>query len=475
MKELKNITPMEQDFGRWFTDVVIQGNLIDYGLVKGMMIFKPISYGIWENIQKNLDPILKKEGANNVYLPLLIPKSLIDKEKEHVEGFAPELATVTHVGNKKLEEDLYIRPTSEVLFCTTFSKDVDSYNDLPLIYNQWVNVLRWEKTTNPFLRNSEFLWQEGHSVHSSEKEAMDLTTKMINNYAKFCEEFLAMPVIIGQKTEKEKFAGADITYTIEAMMKDGKALQSGTSHYLGQNFSKSYDIKFKDSSNKHDFAYQTSWGVSTRLIGAIIMAHGDNRGIVIPPKVAHIQIDLIPLFADKNKDVADFASNLFNKLSTKWRVRMDKSKKSPGYKASESEIQGTPIRIEVGPRDLEAKKVVLVRRDTLEKIDVSFDSIESSIESLFDQIHQNLFNQAQNRLNDNIAKSSSYEEMKQLLDKRKFVLVPFDGSKEDEDKIKEETLATARCIPFNMQDNVEEKCIITNKLTKRKVIFARAY
>lgn len=475
MKELKNITPMDQDFGRWFTDVVTQGNLIDYGMVKGMMIFKPIAYGIWENIQKQLDPILKSEGANNVYLPLLIPKSLIDKEKEHVEGFAPELATVTHVGSKKLEEELYIRPTSEVLFCTTFAKDVDSYNDLPLIYNQWVNVLRWEKTTNPFLRNSEFLWQEGHSVHASKDEAMQLTTNMINNYAKFCADVLAIPVLIGQKTEKEKFAGADITYTIEAMMKDGKALQSGTSHYLGQNFSKSYDIKFKDSTNKHDFAYQTSWGVSTRLIGAIIMAHGDNRGIVIPPKVAHIQIDLIPLFADKNKDVADFSAKLFADLSKKWRVRMDKSKKSPGYKASESEIQGTPIRIEVGPRDLEAKKVVLVRRDTLEKIDVPFEKIEETVDQLFTQIHNNLYAQAKQRLDENIVKSTTYEQMKVELDKRKFVLVPFDGSKEDEDKIKEETLATARCIPFNMQDNIEEKCIITNKPTKRKVIFARAY
>ena len=474
MKLLDKITPLEENFAKWYQDVVTKGELIAYGNAKGSMIFKPNSFGIWENIQKQMDIEIKKAGASNVYLPLLIPLSHIEKEKDHIEGFAPELATVTKVGNKDLAEPLVIRPTSEVLFCELFQKTVHSYNDLPIIYNQWANVVRWEKTTNPFLRNREFLWQEGHTVHETAKEAEDLAKKMINIYAQFAKEFLAIPVIMGEKTPREKFAGAHTTYTIEAMMKDGKALQAGTSHYLAQNFSKPFNIQFKNRENKKEFAFGTSWGVSTRLIGGLIMTHGDNRGVIVPPKVALHQIDILELFGQKNPNVRKEALKIYEELKKYFRVRLDDSDKGPGRKAGQSEIEGTPLRIEVGPRDLEKNMVTLVRRDNLEKIQVEISKIKEKSEDILNRIQKDLYENAKNRLNNNTVEAKTYTEMIKLIKEGKFVIVPFDGKEEDEKKIKEETLATARCIPFNGKKE-SQKCIITNKMTNRFVIFARAY
>ncbi len=478
MKKLDNITPQEDDFSRWYTDVVKQGQLMEYGPVKGTMIFKPNSYGIWENIQMEFNKVIKAKGVKNVYLPVLIPLSYIEKEKDHVEGFAPELATITKVGDKELNEHSVIRPTSEVLFGELFAKEVNSYNDLPIMYNQWANVLRWEKTTNPFLRTSEFLWQEGHTTHATAIEARKLSRTMIKEYAKFLEKFLAIPTIVGKKTPKEKFAGAVTTYTIEAMMKDGKALQSGTSHYLGQNFAKAFNISFQNKDNKQELAYQTSWGISTRLIGAIIMTHGDDRGIIIPPRVAPIQIDIIEVFGNKHEHVHTEAMKLFKILSRKWRVNLDDSSKGPGFKAGQSEIQGTPLRIEVGPRDLENRLVTLVRRDTLEKIQVSIEEVKGKIKSILNDIHNNLLSSAKNRLEKHTVYTESYEKFKTLFkdDKNlKFVIAPFAGGVKEEEMIKKETHASTRCLPFKFEKPGLRKCIITGQQTKRFVIFAKAY
>ena len=475
MKQLERITPQEKHFDKWYVDVVKQGNLIAYGPVKGTIFFKPNSFGLWENIQKEFNKVIKKEGVQNVYAPLLMPESYILKEKEHVKGFAPELATVTRVGKKQLDEPIIIRPTSEILFAELFKNEINSYKDLPLKLNQWANVLRWEKTTNPFLRNSEFLWQEGHTAHADSSEARKLTRKMIKAYAKFLKNYLAIPTIVGKKTAHEKFAGAVTTYTIEAMMKNGKALQSGTSHYLGQNFAKAFDIQFSSKDNKKEFIYQTSWGISTRLIGAIIMTHGDNRGIIMPPKVAPTQIDIIEIFGNKNPEVQSTSKELEKQLSRKWSVRVDTSDKGPGFKAAQSEIQGTPIRIEVGPRDLANALVTIIRRDTLEKEQVKIKEVKTRVKILLDEIHNNLLTKATKRLNDNIAHAETYEEMVKLVDEGKFVVVPFAGHGREEKEIKEKTGITTRCIPFDQKLSTEKKCIITNVMTKRLVIFAKAY
>lgn len=476
MKLIKKITPIEENFSKWFIDVVTNGNLIEYGPVKGTIIFKPNAYGIWENIQFEFNKILKSLETKNVYLPMLIPYSLIKKEKDHLNGFAPELATITKVGEKKLNEDVYIRPTSEVLFAQLFKADINSYNDLPLIYNQWSNVLRWEKTTNPFLRTSEFLWQEGHTCHSNEEEALQKTKQMINVYKEFVEKYLSLPVVVGIKTEREKFAGAVSTYTIEAMMKDGKALQSATSHYLGQNFSKMFDVSFKNKENKFENVYQTSWGLSTRLIGALIMAHGDNRGIIMPPKIAPIQIDIIEIMADKNDQVS-IQSNLINNMLIElgYRTRVDKSNKSAGFKASQSEIEGVPIRIEIGPRDLINNQVVTVRRDTIEKQLVNINEIKQVVQKLLSEIQINLFTQASNRLKNNIVFAQNYDDFKKFILKQKFVIIPILDNQEFEDKIKEETTATARCLPTELELPKEGKCIFTNQKTSRFVLFAKSY
>lgn len=478
MRLIKKITPIEENFAQWFVDVITNGNLIEYGSLKGTMIFKPNSYGIWENIQKSFDLIIKQEGALNVYLPLLIPKSLISKEKEHVKGFAPELATITKVGEKKLNEDIYIRPTSEVLFAQLFKSEINSYNDLPKIYNQWANVVRWEKTTNPFLRTSEFLWQEGHTSHSTSKEAIEFAQKMIYIYKNFYKEYLALDVVVGQKTESEKFAGAEMTLTIEAMMKDGKSLQSATSHYFGQNFSKMFDVTFKDKENKLVPVYQTSWGMSTRSIGAIIMGHGDNRGIIIPPKIAPFQVDLIEIMSHKDKNVEKI-SNKINQLLIQYgiRTRIDKSDKSVGFKASQSEIEGVPIRIEIGPRDLKENKVIIIRRDTIEKELVLIENVLDRTKALLNEIHNNLYLQSQKRLKENIVYCNNYEKFKNHIKNQKFVLVPIQkDSLKLEEKIKNETTATARCIPFELEIPVkEDKCIITNETTNHFVLFAKSY
>ena len=475
MKSIKQITPIEKNFSKWYIDVVTNGNLIEYGPVKGTIIFKPNSYGIWENIQINFNKIIKKQGVKNVYLPMLIPAHLIAKEKNHVNGFAPELATITKVGNKNLSEELYIRPTSEVLFAEFFKSEINSYNDLPLAYNQWSNVLRWEKTTNPFLRNSEFLWQEGHTCHVEKQEAEDMTMKMLEIYKLFLKDYLAIPVITGMKTELEKFSGAESTFTIEAMMKDGKALQSGTSHFLGQNFSEIFDISYKSNENKSEFVYQTSWGISTRLIGAIIMTHGDNRGIIIPPKIAPIQIDIIEIMADKEAKVGIVSSKISEELSNFYSVRVDKSKKSGGFKASQSEIEGVPVRIEIGPREAINDEVIIVRRDTLEKTNVNLLKIKDFVDELMVSIQQNLLLNAEKRLQENIVVVKSYDELKECIKKNQFALVPLIDNDEFELKIKEETTATARCIPLEMEVPSEGICIFTGNNTKRFVIYAKSY
>ncbi|VEU61082.1 Proline--tRNA ligase [Mycoplasmopsis bovigenitalium] len=476
MKELDKITPLEKDFSKWYTDVVKQGNLIAYGPLKGTLVFKPNAYGIWEMIQKELNEYFKEYGVQNVYLPLLIPERLFNKEKEHIEGFNPELATITKVGDADLDEKVFIRPTSEVLFADLFKNSIESYKDLPIIYNQWANVVRWEKTTNPFLRSREFLWQEGHTCHNNAMEARQYTRSMISLYAKFMKNFLAIPVIIGKKTPKEKFAGACTTYTVEAMMKDGRALQSGTSHYLAQNFSKTFDISFKNENNDREFVYQTSWGVSTRLLGAIIMTHGDNRGIIIPPRVAPVQIDILELFGNKNEKVKKVAKDLKKQLSRTFRVRLDDTDKNPGFKASNSEIQGTPLRIEVGPRDLENNQVTIVRRDTLEKIVLPVDKVKQTVKQLLVDIHNNLYTQAKYRLNENTVVVLNYDEFKNQIKQQKFVLAPFCCHDEQEELIKEQTGATTRCIPKTViKPTKNAPCITCNRVTKRFVVFARAY
>lgn len=475
MKAIKQITPIEENFSKWYIDVVKNGNLIEYGPIKGTIIFKPNSYGIWENIQIHFNKIIKKQGIKNVYLPMLIPSHLIAKEQNHVKGFAPELVTITKIGNKNLAEELYIRPTSEVLFAEFFKSEIKSYNDLPLAYNQWANVLRWEKTTNPFLRNTEFLWQEGHTCHISEQEAKDMTMRMLETYKQFLRDYLAIPVITGIKTELEKFSGAISTFTIEAMMKDGKALQSGTSHFFGQNFSKIFDISYKSNQNTQEFVYQTSWGISTRLIGAIIMTHGDNRGIIIPPKIAPIQIDIIEIMADKEPLVEVLAEKISSELEDIYSIRVDKSKKSGGFKAAQSEIEGVPLRIEIGPREATNNEVVIVRRDTLEKRIVDVTKISSIVEEMLESIQNNLLKNAEKRLKENIIVVKSYEEFKESIKQNKFVLTPIVDNDDYELRIKEETTATARCIPLEIKVPTEGMCIFSNNKTNRFVIYAKSY
>lgn len=474
MRLLNNITPMEENFAKWYQDVVVKGNLIAYSDVKGLMIFKPIAYGIWENIQKELNNLFAAEQIRNVYLPSLIPLAAIEKEQKHIAGFAPELATVTKVGTKKLEQELVLRPTSEVLFGPLFASEINSYNDLPLIYNQWASVIRWEKTTNPFLRNREFLWQEGHTAHANDKEAQTWALKMIKLYQNFVQKYLAMPTISGQKTEREKFSGAVNTYTIEAMMKDGKALQAGTSHFLGTNFAKPFNIMFKNKNNEREYVKQTSWGVSTRLIGGLIMTHGDNRGIIIPPRIAPYQIDILDLMGHKEPGVRQKAKQIGQKLAQEFRIRYDFSNKSLGQKAAQSEIEGTPLRIEIGKRDLATDQVLLVRRDTLTKTLVKVADLTAQVKIALTEIQANLLQKATEHLETNIVEVKTYEEFKKEIKKGKFVLVPFTGSEKDEAKIQTETLATARCILLNHQ-KPSSPCVITNESTNNYVIFARAY
>ncbi|MGZ9413149.1 proline--tRNA ligase [Mycoplasma sp. 480] len=476
MKKLDKITPWKENFAQWYVDVIKNGELIEYGPVKGTIIFKPNSYAIWENIQTEMNKLFKEKGIQNVYLPMLIPDFFINTEKEHVAGFAPELVTVTHIGDKKLHNNLYIRPTSEVLFADLFKKNIESYKDMPLIYNQWTSVMRWEKTTNPFLRTSEFLWQEGHTVHSDAMEARKFTRDMIKLYERFLKKYLAIPTVVGKKTPREKFAGACSTYTIEAMMKDGKALQSGTSHYLAQNFSRAFKIIFTNKDNKDEFAYQTSWGLSTRLLGALIMTHGDDSGIVIPPRIAPIQVDILELFANKNPQVSKTVNQLEKWLAKKLKVRVDRSDNQPGYKAANSEIQGVPIRVEVGPKDVEEGVVTVVRRDTLQKEKVKISILRDYLEDKLIEIQDSMYQRAKKRLEDNTVVVNNYEDFKKEIAKNKFVITAFNGDEKEEEMIQKETGATSRCIPFKYLKPVDEGlCMFSQKPSKRYVLFAKAY
>lgn len=438
MAKLERIALRSENFPQWYTDVVKQSNLLEYGPVAGTMILKPGSYSIWETIQEALNNEFKKIGIQNVSFPLLMPLSFLEKEKDHIEGFAPEVAMVTRMGDRELEEPLVIRPTSEVLFCNQFAKQINSHNDLPIKYNQWCNVFRSEKTTRPFLRSSEFLWQEGHTVHAHSREASALSKKMIKVYAKFCRDYLAMPTIIGEKTVGERFAGAKSTYTIEALMQDGRALQSGTSHYFADKFSKTFGIKFQNADQKLEHAYQTSWGVSTRLIGALIMTHSDDRGLVLPPKMASHKVAIMSVMGKKNPHINDKAKEI-SKLLKKHNPLLDVSNKGPGFKASQLEISGYPIRIEVGPRDLENNQVVVVRRDTLEKELVNLDELKAKIDFELKQMQSDLLKKAQERLDGAIVKANTFEDMEKSIRSGKIVLMPWSGSKKDEDRLKEET------------------------------------
>jgi prolyl-tRNA synthetase len=471
---VKDVTAMDEDFAQWYTDVVTKADLIDYSSVRGSMIIRPYGYALWENIKNELDRRIKETGHENVYMPLFIPESLLQKEKDHVEGFAPEVAWVTHGGSEELTERLVVRPTSEVLFCEHYKNIIHSYRDLPKLYNQWANVVRWEKTTRPFLRTLEFLWQEGHTAHATDEDAMEETIKMLNVYASICEEILAIPVVKGQKTEKEKFAGAKATFTIESLMHDGKALQSGTSHHFGTGFAEAFGIQYTDQEGKLQYVHQTSWGFTTRIIGALIMVHGDDRGLVIPPKAAPTQVMIVPI-AQHKEGVLDFAYNLKNTLAKVARVDIDASDKKPGWKFNEYEMKGIPVRLEIGPKDIENKQVVLVRRDTLEKIVVSIAELEVKLPDLLDEIQANLYNKALKHREERTSVALTLSELKEILEtKPGFIKAMWCGELACEEKIKEETTATSRCIPFE-QEQLSDKCVCCGKDAKHMVYWAKAY
>lgn len=473
-KLVEEITSMDEDFAQWYTDIVKKAELVDYSSVKGCMIIRPYGYAIWENIQKDLDRRFKETGHENVYMPMFIPESLLQKEKDHVEGFAPEVAWVTHGGTEKLTERMCVRPTSETLFCEHYEKIVQSYKDLPKLYNQWCSVVRWEKTTRPFLRTTEFLWQEGHTAHATAEDAQAETIKMLNVYADFCEEMLAIPVIKGQKTDKEKFAGAEATYTIESLMHDGKALQSGTSHNFGDNFARAFGIQYTDKTGKLEYVHQTSWGMTTRLIGAIIMVHGDDSGLVLPPRIAPLQVIIVPVAAHK-EGVAEKAEEIRQSVAEIARVKVDNSDKMPGWKFSEYEMKGVPVRIEVGPKDIEKGQVVMVRRDTGEKIFVPMDEIQSKIKELLEDIQANLFNKAKSRRDNSTSTATTLDEFVDTVNNKPgFVKAMWCGDRACEDKIKELTSATSRCMPFE-QETISDKCVCCGKPAKKLVYWGKAY
>lgn len=469
---VEQIADIEKDFPQWYTDVVLKTKLVDYGPVKGTMVIRPYGYAIWENIQKELDKRFKATGHENAYFPLLIPMSFFTKEAEHVEGFAPEVAVVTHAGGEELAEPLAIRPTSETIIGNMYSKWLQSYRDLPILINQWANVMRWEKTTRPFLRTSEFLWQEGHTVHATEEEAIEETMKMLGVYKEFAENCLAIPVITGKKTEKEKFAGAVATYGMEAMMKDGKSLQAGTSHYLGQKFATAFDIKFLDKDGVQKTAFTTSWGVSTRLIGALIMAHGDQRGLVIPPVVAPTQVVIVPIAA-KKPGVMEACQDLKAKLENAGvRVVLDDSDNSPGWKFNEWEMRGVPVRMEVGPRDLEAGNVMLFRRDKCEKDFYAIDGVVEGVKTLLDTIQKDMLESARVRRDERIVDADDISGILAGVEGGNFVRAGWCGCRECEDKIKAETGATSRVYA---EQDTHETCAVCGKKAKHTIVFARAY
>jgi len=471
---VKEIADMTADFPQWYTDVVLKTQLVDYGPVKGTMVIRPYGYEIWEHIQEELDRRFKATGHKNAYFPMLIPYSYLVKEADHVEGFAPEVALVTHIGDTPLDEKLVVRPTSETIICSMFAKWVQSYRDFPVLVNQWANVVRWEKTTRPFLRTSEFLWQEGHTLHRTEEEAREETMRMLEVYREFMQNVLAIDVLTGVKTEKEKFAGAVATYSMEAMMLDGKSLQAGTSHYLGQNFANAFEIKYLDSDGALKNPYQTSWGVSTRLIGALIMAHGDQRGLKLPPRVAPVQVVIVPIAYHK-EGVLEKASEVAAALKNAGvRVELDDRDQSPGWKFNEWEMKGVPVRIEIGPRDIENGQAVAVRRDTHEKSILSLGRLCEEIPALLDEIHENMFKQSHEFLHSRIDVCTDMNEMKDALDKGHFVKTMWCGCRECEDKIKAELSATSRVLPFD-QTPVGDKCVCCGKPASKVLYFAKSY
>lgn len=472
-KLVEAITSMSEDFAQWYTDVVKKAELIDYSSVRGCMILRPGGYAIWENIQKELDRRFKETGVENVYMPLFIPESLLQKEKDHVEGFAPEVAWVTHGGMEPLAERLCVRPTSETLFCDFYANIIQSYRDLPKLYNQWCSVVRWEKTTRPFLRSMEFLWQEGHTAHATAEEAQERTIQMLNVYADFCEEVLAIPMIKGKKTDKEKFAGANATYTIEALMHDGKALQSGTSHNFGDGFAEAFGIQYTNKENKLEYVHQTSWGMSTRIIGAIIMVHGDDSGLVLPPRIAPTQVMVVPI-AQHKEGVLPKAMELKARLS-EFRVKIDDSDKSPGWKFSEAEMRGIPIRIEIGPKDIEANQGIVVRRDTREKQVISLDNLETEVAAILDKMQNDMLARARLHRDEHTYMAANYGEFKETIaNKPGFVKAMWCGDEACELKIKEDTGATSRCMPFE-QEEIADTCVCCGKPAKTMVYWGKAY
>ena len=473
-KLVEAITPINEDFTQWYTDVCLKAELVDYSTVKGCMILRPYGYAIWENITHILDGMFKATGHENVAMPLFIPESLLQREKDHVEGFAPEVAWVTYGGSEPLEERMCVRPTSETLFCDHFAHVLHSWRDLPMKYNQWCSVVRWEKTTRPFLRSREFWWQEGHTIHETAQEAIEETEQQLNTYADFCENHLMIPVVKGKKTDKEKFAGAEATYTIEAMMHDGKALQSGTSHYFGDGFSKAFGVQFAGRDNTLQYPHQTSWGVSTRLVGAIIMTHGDDEGLILPPAIAPFQVVIVPIAAHK-PGVNEKAAELADRVSKFARVKLDNSDNSPGWKFSQWEMKGVPLRLEIGPKDMEKNQCVLVRRDTREKYFVSLDDLETEIPRLLNELAQNIYQRALTNRENRTWSATTMEEVKELAAANNgYIKTMWCGSLECEEKMKDEVGLSSRCMPFE-QERVGDVCPCCGKPADLMVYWGKAY
>ena len=474
-KMVEAITSRDEDFAQWYTDIVKKADLIDYSSVKGCMIIRPYGYAIWENIQKILDTRFKEKGHENVYMPMFIPESLLNKEKDHVEGFAPEVAWVTMGGSERLTERLCVRPTSETLFCEHYKNIIRSYRDLPKLYNQWCSVVRWEKTTRPFLRSREFLWQEGHTMHATAEDAEAETIRMLNVYGDFFEKDLGMPVLRGQKTDKEKFAGAKATYTVEALMHDGKALQGGTSHNFGDGFCRAFDIQYLDKDNTLKYCHQTSWGVSTRIIGGIIMTHGDDRGLVLPPAVAPVQVIIVPVQQHK-EGVLEAAEALRARLASVCRVKVDDSDNSPGWKFAEHEMRGVPVRIEIGPRDIASNSCVLVRRDNLEKQFLSLDGIEETVKEQLALVTTSLYERALANRTARTYTATTYEELLSIAaEKSGYIRAMWCGELECELKLKEEADVSSRCIPFGDTERVSETCVCCGRPAKKLVYWGKAY
>ncbi len=472
-KLVAEITSMDEDFTQWYTDVCTKAELIGYSHIKGFTIFKPAGYALWEAIQSHLDKRFKDTGVQNVYMPMLIPESLLAKEGELVNGFAPEVAWVTHGGTEPLTERLCVRPTSETVFSDFYKDDVQSYRDLPRLYNQWCSVVRWEKETRPFLRSREFLWQEGHTIHATKEEAEERTQQMLNVYADFLAEDMAIPTIKGQKTDKEKFAGAESTYTIEALMHDGRALQSGTSHFFGQKFAEAYDITFTDKDNKLKYVWQTSWGMTTRVIGAMIMVHGDNRGLVVPPRISPVQVCIIPI-QQRKAGVMEKAYELKEVLSN-FRVKVDDSDKSPGFKFAEQEMRGIPVRVEVGPRDIENGVCMVVRRDNGEKMEVKLEELAETIEKLLPQIQQDMYDRAKALMDSKTYSAKDRDEFCQTFEEKTgFVKAMWCGDRACEDEIKEKYGVTSRCIPYQ-QEHIADTCVCCGKPATKMVYWGKAY